>query len=190
MARIAPTFRAGGLHVARRGPTLLIPLSRFREREAKCVGTWQVRGILAISSSSRRKPGPSDFVVRHPCFFPRRPAARFTFLSGKVTKAIGAGHDGLANVRLSRLPCASRRALAGANSHIPVLGHRAFPARPAAMLGVMRRRRSSLRHGHPWPALYSIGTNGDSVLPPRMMLRMQPLEVFLRDQGVDLRGGK
>jgi hypothetical protein len=49
--------------------------------------------------------------------FPRRPTARATFLSGKVTKAIGAGHDGLANVRLARLalrfsPDARRRELA------------------------------------------------------------------------------
>jgi hypothetical protein len=51
---------------------------------------------------------------------------RVAFLSGKVTKAIGAGHDGLANVRLARLSCASRRARAGANSHIPVLGDTAI----------------------------------------------------------------
>src|SRR5690348_16184510 len=78
--------------------------------------------------------------ARHPCLFPRRPAARVTFLSGKVTKAIGAGHDGFSDVVSLKLPCASRWARAGANSHIPVLGHRAFPARPAAMLGAMRRR--------------------------------------------------
>src|SRR5690348_6615484 len=73
----------------------------------------------------------------------RLPGERVTFLSGKVTKAIGAGHDGLANVRLARLPCASRRARAGANSHVLVLEHRAFPARPAAVLGVMQRRRKA-----------------------------------------------
>jgi len=41
-------------------------------------------------------------------------------------------HDGLANVRLARLPCASRRAPAGANSHVPVLNSRAFPAHAEA----------------------------------------------------------
>ncbi|HEX7130499.1 MAG TPA: hypothetical protein VF217_10605, partial [Rhodanobacteraceae bacterium] len=75
-------------------------------------------------------------------FSARLPGERATFVSAKVAKTIGAGHDGLANVRLARLPCTSRRARAGANSHIPVLGHRAFPARPAAMLGAMRRRRA------------------------------------------------
>src|SRR5690348_16698553 len=73
--------------------------------------------------------------------FPRRPTARVTFLSGKVTKAIGAGHDGLANIRLARLPIASCAKRAGANSHVPVLGHRALLPLGAAMLGVMRRRR-------------------------------------------------
>src|SRR5690348_8301814 len=36
--------------------------------------------------------------------FPRRPAALVTFLSGKVTKAIRAGRDDLADVVSARLP--------------------------------------------------------------------------------------
>src|SRR5690348_8022960 len=42
-----------------------------------------------------RHPGESrdpvtflHIALRHPCLFPRRPTARVTFLSGKVTKAI------------------------------------------------------------------------------------------------------
>ncbi|HET7556610.1 MAG TPA: hypothetical protein VFK08_00895, partial [Rhodanobacteraceae bacterium] len=42
-------------------------------------------------------------------------------LSGKVTKAIGAGHDGLANIRLARLPVAPCAKRAGANSRIRAL---------------------------------------------------------------------
>src|SRR5690348_7706109 len=98
-------------------------------------------------------PGLSDFVARHPCLFPRRPAARVTFLSGKVTKAICAGHDDLANVRLARLRCASRAKRAGANSHIPVL--RQLRLAPAWRCDARRHataRESSLRYGHPWPA--------------------------------------
>jgi len=38
-----------------------------------------------------------------------------------VAKTIGAGHDGRANIRLARLPIASRAKRAGANSHVPVL---------------------------------------------------------------------
>jgi len=82
--------------------------------------------------------------------FSAPPHGAVTFLSGKVTKAIGAGHNGLANIRLVRLSCACRRARAGANSHILVS---AFPARPAAMLGVMRRRRTHFDtaiHGLPF----------------------------------------
>src|SRR6185312_4377768 len=80
--------------------------------------------------------------ARHPCLFPRRPTARVTFLSGKVTKAIGAGmtveptSGWLASPALlaGRAPARTRTSLCS-NS-------RAFPARPAAMLGVMRRRRA------------------------------------------------
>jgi hypothetical protein len=124
-------------------------------------------------------PESNDFIldVRHPCLFPRRPTARVTFLSGKVTKAIGAGHDGLANIRLARLPCASRRARAGANKdsqaaihgslsrphiHVRALaGARQCRAKSRLALsrapGCDARRHatapeSSLRHGHPWPA--------------------------------------
>src|SRR5690242_21053536 len=85
--------------------------------------------------------------------FPRRPTARVTFLSGKVTKAIGAGHDGLANIRLARLPCASRRARAGANSHVTVLKQSRLSRAPGC--DAQRHAtapQSSLRHGHPWPA--------------------------------------
>jgi hypothetical protein len=71
--------------------------------------------------------------ARHPCLFRAVQWRGFTFLSGKATKAIGAKHDGLADIRLAANPLASSLPWI-ANSHIPVLGHRAFPARPAAVL--------------------------------------------------------
>ena len=69
-------------------------------------------------------PGPSDFAVHHcttSMSSARLPGERATFVSAKVAKTISAGHDGLANIRLARLHCASRAKRAGANSHILVL---------------------------------------------------------------------
>src|SRR5690348_5547728 len=112
--------------------------------------------------------------------FPRRPTARVTFLSGKVTKAIGAGHDGRANVRLARLPVASCAKRAGANSHVPVLGHRALLPLGAAMLGVMRRRRK-LASTRPSMACHLIGKRYvlRSVLSPaRRLLRQRPSRIL------------
>src|SRR5690348_18338224 len=125
-----------------RDPVLLTPFS-------PC-GRAAIHGRELRGGAKRAAFAPP---TRHPCLFPRRPTARVTFLSGKVTKAIGAGHGGLANIRLARRPVASCARRAGANSHIPVLGHRALLPPGPAMLGAMRRRPSSLRHGHPWPAL-------------------------------------
>src|SRR5690242_21481725 len=80
--------------------------------------------------------------VRHPCLFPRRPTARATFLSGKVTKAIGAGVP--VSPTSGWLDCPALLAgLAPARTCTSLCSNsRAFPARPAAMLGVMRRRRA------------------------------------------------
>src|SRR5690242_3465878 len=80
--------------------------------------------------------------VRHPCLFPRRPTARVTFLSGKVTQAIGAGTTvsptsgwlDCPALLAGRAPARTRTSLCSNN--------RAFSARPAAMLGVTRRRRT------------------------------------------------
>src|SRR5690242_7478841 len=94
---------------------------------------WDARhGTGRLYSLSSREPGAgrprpeeetlvSGLQARHPCLFPRRPTARATFVSAKVAKTIGAGHAGLANIRLARLRCASRASRAGANSHVPVL---------------------------------------------------------------------
>jgi hypothetical protein len=86
----------------------LEPLSRLREREAKCDSTWQGEGntceyFAILDSTSMSFSAPSSGAV--------------TFLLGKVTKAIGAGHDGLANVRFGSTalrfsPGARRRELA------------------------------------------------------------------------------
>src|SRR6185437_5505331 len=62
------------------------------------------------------KAGPSNLGVRQPCLFPRRPTARGSFLSGKVTKAIGAGRDGLADIVSARLPSDVHRTAAAPNS--------------------------------------------------------------------------
>jgi len=69
-----------------------------------------------------------------------------TFVSAKVTKAIARGHDDFDNFLLPKLPCASRRSRAGANSHLPVLEH----ARLSRAIGCDARRharrwQSSLR---------------------------------------------
>src|SRR5690348_1433117 len=69
---------------------------------------------------------------------PSHGAGYFPF--GGSTKAMGAGHDGLANIRLARLPCASRRTRAGCDAQ----RHATAP-------------ESSLRHGHPWPAPFLNG---------------------------------
>jgi hypothetical protein len=54
-----------------------------------------------------------------------------TFDAAKVTKTASRGHDGRANIRLARLPCASRRARAGANSHLLVLKQSRLSRAPA-----------------------------------------------------------
>src|SRR5690348_10255159 len=86
----------------------------------------------------------------------RLPGERVTFLSGKVTKAIGAEHDGLANIRLARLPCASRRARAGANSYILVLKQSRLSRAPGCDARRHVTAPNSLRHGHPWPAIRNL----------------------------------
>jgi hypothetical protein len=48
-------------------------------------------GRALMSEESREPVTLFVLFARHPCLFPRRPTARVTFLSGKVTKAIGAG---------------------------------------------------------------------------------------------------
>src|SRR5690348_5641105 len=122
--------------------------------------------LLAMDGSCL--PGPSDFDVRRPCLFPRRPTARITFLSGKVTKAIGAGHNGLANtgwldfaallapsgpartrasLRQTVAPC-SRFALRcspscdGAGAHLDTAIHGLLSNYPSAFrLSLLRHRR-------------------------------------------------
>ncbi|MGN6312688.1 MAG: hypothetical protein ACTHMO_02885, partial [Rhodanobacteraceae bacterium] len=64
-------------------------------------------------------------------FFSRPlPRERATFVSAKVAKTIGAGHDGFSDVVSLKLPCASRRARASANSQIHVLRQSRFSRAP------------------------------------------------------------
>jgi hypothetical protein len=132
------------------------PLSRLREREAKCVSTWQGEGTLAIPLAwrhSRESGNPVAVMSDIHVFFRSPPGRAGYFCFGKSSQNHWRRHDGLANIRLARLPCASRRTRAGANSHIPVLKQSRLSRAP----GCDARRHatapeSSLRHGHPWPA--------------------------------------
>ena len=108
-----------------------------------------------LSPASWRKPGPSDSSAQRcptSMSFPRRPTARVTFLSGKVTKSIRAGRDGLADIVSARLPLfLASRAPARTRTSL-CSNNRAFPARSTSSLRHRDSAQSSLRHGHPWPA--------------------------------------
>jgi hypothetical protein len=99
--------------------------------------TW-----MCVFSACRTKGGFARF----------QRASYFPF--GESSQSHCARHDGLDNVQLSRLPCASRAKRAGANSHVPVLGHsRLAPAwRCAARRHARARTEPRFDGGHPWPA--------------------------------------
>jgi len=75
------------------------------------------------------------------------------FCFGKSSQSHWRRHAGLANIRLARLPCASRARRAGANSHVHVLGQ----SRLAPAWRCDARRHATApelaQHGHPWPAV-------------------------------------
>jgi hypothetical protein len=79
-------------------------------------------------------------------------ASPFLALPKKGRRRLGAGGGGLGNIVLPRLPCASRRSRAGANSAIRGLEH----ARLARAIGCdarhRQRRRSVLRR----PAIHGL----------------------------------
>jgi hypothetical protein len=97
-----------------------------------------------------------------------RRAGYFLFRQ-KVAKNHCASHTGFGNIVLPKLPYASCAERAGANSHIPVLGH----SRLAPAWRCDARRRATAPNyasmpGHPWPAARQVpAAQTMGGLPPR-----------------------